>query len=344
MDRIARAQATQRAELFSETAARMSITAAAAEKDFWIVWTLQQLFSLPHWANRLRFKGGTSLSKAYGLIERFSEDIDLILDWNSLTEQEPTAERSNTKQQQLNRSINTAAQLVICEELLPAIQAVVAPICKAMLDEYGPHTINIEYPALFASGYLRPVVRLEIGPLAAMLPFGSSMIKSYSAEYFPLVFEQPSVLVPTIKAERTFWEKATILHAEAHRPIDKRLPARYARHYYDVHRMAATAVAEQALADTCLLAEVVVFKKKFYPANWANYDAAKPSGFRLLPRIEHKASLHKDYLDMKEMIFGDIPSFEVLLNDLAALEKRINQLSSSCSPTQSSPPEIPPAQ
>lgn len=265
MKAIAKLLASQRNELFSATASKMGITPAAAEKDFWIVWVLQQLFSLPEFAKHLCFKGGTSLSKAYALIERFSEDIDLILDWRGLSEQDPQGERSKTQQSKLNTNINQAAQTYIRETLLPGIQNAVMPICSAMLDENDPHTINIEYPAEFAAGYLRPVVRLEIGPLAAMLPKEQCAIQSYAADYFPEVFTEPSVDIPTILAERTFWEKLTILHAEAHRPNAKALPSRYARHYYDVYRMANSDCATRALQDSNLLNDVVAFKQKFYP-------------------------------------------------------------------------------
>lgn len=327
MKTVAAKPAIQRKELFSATASKMGITPAAAEKDFWIVWALQQLFSLPDIAKHLCFKGGTSLSKAYGLIERFSEDIDLILDWRDLSEQDPKAERSKTQQGRLNSGINEAAQSYIRERLLPAIQQEVKPYCSAKLDEHDPHTVNIEYPAEFAAGYLRPIVRLEIGPLAAMLPKEQCAISSYAAEHFPHAFTEPSVKIPTILAERTFWEKLTILHAEAHRPIDKPLPSRYARHYYDVYRMAGSDCAARALADKTLLENVVAFKQKFYPMGWANYQTATRQGLKLLPATEHKKALKADYLAMKEVIFGELPEFETLLSTLENLQNRIHQLS-----------------
>ena len=329
MNKVSQASGQNRRELFFATAQKMNITPAAAEKDFWIVWVLQQVFSLPEWSHRLRFKGGTSLSKAYDLIERFSEDIDLILDWRGLSEQLPDAERSKTKQQQVNQSINQAAQKLIRDQLLPAIEVAIAPLCKVELDRDDPHTINIEYPAEFASGYLRPVVRLEIGPLAAMLPMEGRSITSYAAKYFPQVFEQPSVIVATITAERTFWEKATILHVEAHRPDNKALPARYARHYYDLYRMAETICAERALADTDLLQNVVTFKQKFYPAAWAAYDSATLGSIRLMPTDAHLSKLQEDYRAMREMIFGKAPDFDTLLQTLEVLQQRIHSLNTT---------------
>lgn len=325
MNNVAGMSGAQRRELFIATADRMGITAAAAEKDFWIVWVLFRLFSMPAWNNRLRFKGGTSLSKAYGLIERFSEDIDLILDWRGLTDQSPKAERSKTKQAQLNAAINIQAQELICKVLLPDLRVQVQPVCKATIDKQDAHTINIQYPAEFSAGYLRPVIRLEIGPLAAMLPMETRKITSYAAEHFPEVFDVQSVAVATISAERTFWEKATILHAEFHRSNEKALPSRYARHYYDLSRMAGTTWEDKALSDLGLLEQVVRFKKKFYPMGWASYESATPDSIRLLPAPIHTKALQSDYHAMKEMIFGEIPSFDGLLQTLFALEERIRR-------------------
>lgn len=324
MKAIAQSRASRRRELFAATADKWAITPAAAEKDFWIVWVLQQLFDLPDWGQRLRFKGGTSLSKAYSVIERFSEDIDLILDWSDLTDQDPLASRSKNKQGQLNQAINQQAQGAIREQLLPAVQQAMAPVCTASLEPGDPHTIAVQYPAEFAPGYLRPVVRLEIGPLAAMLPMQWRNVQSYAAASFPQAFTEPQVQVPTISIERTFWEKLTILHAEAHRPADKPLPARYARHYYDVHRLAQSDYAADALADTSLLAEVVAFKQKFYPAAWANYPAATPAGLQLQPAPAHAKALAQDYSAMAEMIFGTRPRFDEIIQTLSDLEAQLH--------------------
>lgn len=325
MKQVANLPPRKRNDLFAVAATKMGIRPAAVEKDFWIVWVLRQLFSLPDWSKRLRFKGGTSLSKAYDLIERFSEDIDLILDWTGLSEENPLATRSKTKQNRLNVSINEAAQKVIAKTFLPDIRQSVSSLCEAALDDADPHVINITYPAEFAAGYLRPVVKLEIGPLAAMLPMQKCAIQSYAAEHTPMAFEEPSVDVPTICAERTFWEKLTILHAEAHRPGDKPFPPRYARHYYDVCRMANSRCADRALANTALLNEVVAFKRKFYPANWANYETATCDGLQLLPTPQHGPALKKDYAEMAEMVFGNRPDFDTVLRTIEGLQSRIHR-------------------
>jgi len=247
MDKVVRFSAAQRRELFSEAAARLGMTPAVVEKDFWVTWVLDRLFAAPDLARLLMFKGGISLSKVYGLIERFSEDT-----------------------------------------------------------------------------YLRPDVRLEIGPLAAWLPHEEGRITAYAAEAFPDLFARKETTVRTIRAERTFWEKATILHQEAHRPEGNPQPARYSRHYYDLARMAASPVKAAALADRELLASVVAFKQRFYPRTWARYDLAAPGSLRLLPGERGLSAVKADYRAMADMIFGRIPDFAEIVAQLRSLEKEIN--------------------
>lgn len=242
MDKVARLPNAQRSELFSETAATLGVTPAVVEKDFWVTWVLDRLFASPELARLLMFKGGTRLSKAYRLIERFSEDIDLILDWRVLSGENPLAERSKAQQEKLNALIDAQAQKYIGGELLARVSAQLAGVCRCAIEREDPHVINVRYPGAFADDYLRPEVRLEIGPLAAWLPHEDREISCYAAESFPNVFERRACSVKVIMAERTFWEKATILHHEAHRPEDKPQPPRYSRHYYDLAKMAKSPV------------------------------------------------------------------------------------------------------
>jgi hypothetical protein len=326
MKAVSQLSEQERKELFSETATAMGVTAAAAEKDFWICWVLLHVFEDAQLNQYLRFKGGTSLSKCYNAIERFSEDIDLILDWTQLTQEDPTDTRSKTKQGKLNQSINEQAQNYIADTLLPRLIELMADTCELEIDSEDPHTINITYPKAFSSEYLRPQVRLEIGPLAAMLPMEWCEVQPYAVEYFPDVFEQTNVSVPTIVVARTFWEKLTILHAEAHRPSDKTLPSRYARHYYDVYKLIETGLYKAAIDQPDLLAEVVVFKQKFYPSGWANYSTATLMGLVLQPSEQHMATLKEDYEQMQEMLFGDKPSFDDILAALIELESEVHAL------------------
>jgi len=285
---------------------------------------LNRLFQEPDLGRQLMFKGGTSLSKVYHLIERFSEDIDLVLDWRILGGEDPLAGRSRTKQAQLNAALNERAQQYIGGELLRLVKMALDGVCDCRVDGDDPHVIDIKYPAAFPDEYLRPEVRLEIGPLASWLPYEERLISCYAAEAFPDVFEQRECAVRVISAERTFWEKATILHHEAHRPEESPQPPRYSRHYYDLAKMAQSPVKAQALADTELLASVVEFKQRFYPRGWARYDLAMPGTFRLVPENHVLSSVRSDYRAMENMIFGEVPDVDEMLAVIRGLQEEIN--------------------
>ena len=326
MDNIANLTENQRKELFTETATLMKTTNAIVEKDFWVVWILQKIFQDAQLNKILMFKGGTSLSKVFNLIGRFSEDIDLILDWNLVTKEDPNNERSKNKQDKYNKEVNENAKVYINNHLLPIISEITAPYCQCTIDVSDAHNINITYPSSFNDNYLRPQILLEIGPLASWLPSKSYEISSYAAQYFPDIFTTKNCTVNAIVAYRTFWEKATILHQETHRSKDKPMPIRYSRHYYDLALMAQSDVKKEAFDNIDLLNNVVEFKKKFYPVNWANYDTAQPGTFKLIPSEERINELRKDYKAMENMIFDKKISFDKIIEILSLLEKEINNL------------------
>ncbi len=324
MDKVARLPAAERNALFSESAAQLGTTPAVIEKDFWVSWVLSRLFAQPELARLLMFKGGTSLSKAYRLIERFSEDIDLILDWRVLDVADPPVASSKTQQVKLNEAVNDKANAYIGEVLLPQVVAMLDGICSCEVKGGAPHILMIHYPAAFPDTYHLPYVQLEIGPLASWVPYEQKEITSYAAEAFPHVFEKTTYSVNVIRAERTFWEKATILHQEAHRATDKLLPSRHSRHYYDLARMAASPVKDAAPGDMGMLAEVVEFKQRFYPCAWARYDLAEPGTLRLVPEGAVLEAVADDYRAMASMMFGKPLAFDEIMKVLHALEMEIN--------------------
>lgn len=334
MDKVAALTSDERSQLFQEAAAKRGMFPAVVEKDFWVCWVLKSIFSDPTLKTHLVFKGGTSLSKVFGLIERFSEDVDLILDWQLLgygsNQQDPYQNQpSNTQQDQFNAEFNRKTARYLTETLCPKFSELFSRCLKihVALDPEESQIVNIRYPAAFSSDYLRPEVRLEIGPLASYVPRNSYTIQPYAAKVFPDVFVEPTCPVVAINAERTFWEKATILHQQAHR-MDA-IPARYSRHYYDMYQLANSEVKKLALDDLSLLKDVAEFKNRFYRCSWARYEDAKPGSFKLIPKQEHLASLQIDYRQMAVMIFGTIPEFDQIIDTLSQLENEINQLSPS---------------
>ena len=327
MNKIAGWPADKRRELFSETAAQKGMIPAIVEKDFWVCWVLMRLFKHPDLSKKILFKGGTSLSKVFHLIERFSEDIDLILDWRLLTNEEPDAHRSKTQQGYFNQNVLGKANDFIQYDLLAWVKQSVGELCQADVDKRKPTIIHIRYPGVFEDQYLLSDICLEIGPLAAWMPNDLYEIVPYAAEVFPSVFSSSQCKVNVIKAERTFWEKVTILHREAFRLETNVQPARYSRHYYDLACMYHSFVKKSAFDQVDLLEKVVSFKQRFYPSAGARYDLAKSGSMRLMPPIYVEKILRKDYQLMRDMIFGEYPEFEKIVNDISSLEREINALS-----------------
>lgn len=208
---------------------------------------------------------------------------------------------------------------------MPAIhQGLFERIGRTLEVEAREQDVLITYLAAFSLAAIRPQIRLEIGPMAAWVPNEQRAIRPYASDHFPNLFKQAETLICTILAERTFWEKATILHQEAHRGPDKPLPRHYSRHYYDLYRLSLLPVRDSALMKIDLLQEVVQFKMRFYHCPWAAYEDAKPGSLKLLPPEHHLAELKRDYQAMQAMLFGRIPSFEEIIVQIESLEKMIN--------------------
>jgi hypothetical protein len=194
------------------------------------------------------------------------------------------------------------------------------------VSEQDRNIVRFQYPSAAPTlDYIKPQVILELGTHAEFVPRDHFTVRAFAAEEFPALFSEPDVAVTSLLAKRTFWEKATILHAEYHRPAEKALPDRYSRHYYDLAMLAQSPVRGEALADLALLDQVVRHKETFYPSGWARYDLARVGSLRLVPPDERRAALERDYRSMRVMIFGEPPTFDSIIETLAALEKQINE-------------------
>ena len=332
MNDFANLKTDERADVFTQTASRMKTSnVAIVEKDFWVCYVLKHLFETETLKDKIVFKGGTSLSKAFDLINRFSEDVDLILDWRALGYElkEPWQPRSNTQQDLFNKDANHKVEKYIETVFLPAINDKVGKHLKEPfkfeIDPDDKQTVLFLYPRKYSDNAILPEVRLEIGALATWTPSAKTPISPYSAKYFPYLFKEPSIEIITVLPERTFWEKITILHRESFRPEGSPLPHRYSRHYYDVYCMMNSPVKEKALKGLALLEKVVSFKDKFYHSPWGRYDLAKPGSIRLMPPEHNIQALRSDYEQMLGMLYGVKPTFDEIMGSLARLEEEINR-------------------
>lgn len=312
------------------TAAKKGMSAAIVEKDFWVCVTLDYLFHYCKWKNQFAFKGGTCLSKVYHLIERFSEDIDLIMDWRVLgySSEEPWEERSNTKQLKFIDDSRDKLFAFLKNEFLPEFVSGMSSLLNlkinAFIEDSDLGTVVFAYPSSFQDNAILNTIRLEIGVLASWIPSQKATIKSFVAEEYPQIFNKSDVNLLATTAERTFWEKATILHQEAFRPEGSLIPSRYSRHYYDIYCMYKKGIVNSAIKDLKLLDDVSTFKMKFYPRNWARYDLAKVGSLKLQPALHSVARLKRDYEDMKSMIYGEYPSFDEIIAIIKKIEEIIN--------------------
>lgn len=296
------------------TARKRQLPAALIEKDFYVCYILDYLFSRFEYKNYLEFKGGTSLSKGYNLINRFSEDIDIVLrsDVLGIDLNDIINLKSNSQKFKQAKVLNQKALSFYSDKLIPILKrdlSLEANIdFKINLDE-KELAIYVQYPSAFNSKYVKDSVKLEIGSLAAWTPCEKKEISCFIAQEYPYLFERTAFQVLITKPVRTFWEKAIIMHQEAHRD-DGNIPLRYFRHYYDLYKMYESFVKQEAISNLDLLNEVRTFTMTFYYRNWARFEDAVPGSFMLYPNKNSIPKLRADYEQMKEMIFGSSPSFE----------------------------------
>jgi hypothetical protein len=328
----------RRARAFEQAAAGQAGLDVVLEKDFWVSWLLGVLFTLPEVAPHLVFKGGTSLSKVFGVIDRFSEDIDLCLvpefvgadaaGFDALS----SRGKRDAAVMEMQALCSAKAQAV----LMPALEAAIASALGASTaggwlrfevdaDAKSP-IVYFAYPSTQGGGfsYLKREVKLELGTLTDQQPTGRYAIKPLLADAFPQLFTGWVCSVTALELERTFWEKATILHAEFHRPVESPTPTRYARHYFDMAKLLGHPNAAQYLADKAQCQRVVDWKSRVFARGWARYDLANHGTFRLVPAAQRQADLAQDYATMRPMFMTEPPPFAELMRTLAEAEAALN--------------------
>jgi hypothetical protein len=324
----------ERFELLDAASQQRGIAPSILEKDYWVCKTLDVLFSLPGLGEHLVFKGGTSLSKVYRLIDRFSEDVDVSFHREFLgfgDEHDPEAANGKEQARRIE-ALQQACKDCIRESLLPALRSEMTTRLggdegwSMEIDAEDAQTILFHFPQAGAPSlaYIAPSVRIELGARSDHWPKERREIRSYLSE----TLSRPigGATVQSLAAERTFWEKATLLHAEAHRDPSKPMPARYARHYHDLARMATEPVTVRALADADLRKRVVAHKSVYFRSGWARYDLAEPATFQLLPPAARLPELETDHRAMAQMFFTTPPPIADVLETLAILQDRIRKL------------------
>jgi nucleotidyltransferase AbiEii toxin of type IV toxin-antitoxin system len=316
-----------------QAAVRRNVSPVLIEKDFWVCWMLAVLFA-SKFADALVFKGGTSLSKVFGAIDRFSEDIDLSLSPDFLRLKE--AGTSRNQADKWMKAAEAACGAVVENTIAPELAGAVAEVLGERTEGWFEFlrdsatkspVLLFHYPTSQQTGfeYLKRSVKLEFGSLTDQRPVGRHPIRPWVAEVLEPAFSDWSCEVVSLELERTFWEKATILHAEYHRPSGRPTPDRFSRHYADTAALARHPAAADALQNHALRKRVVEWKGMFFGSSWARYDLARPGTFRLVPPSERLQELERDYQAMRDYYLREPPGFDEVLSALHKLEQGINQ-------------------
>lgn len=331
--------ASERRLIIEQVAARRGILPVIVEKDFWVCWILGRIYATPEMATSVVFKGGTSLSKVFGVIQRFSEDADLSVTPASLGFSDADLDNAPSATSRIKRmkSLAKACETCVAEQFQPALEASISAILGTasgqpswLRFEIDPQaaTPNLwfRYPSALpqAGGYIAKQVKLELGALTDQQPTGKHVIQSMLADELGEAFEDFKIAIVALELERTFWEKATILHAEYHRPATQPLRDRLARHYSDMAALWQHPSRSKALARMDLLQDVVRHKSRFFASAWASYDTAIPGTFHLVPPEHRHLELSRDLEAMGPMFLQAPPGFIELLRQLAEAEDQLN--------------------
>lgn len=329
----------ERRDIFDAAAERIDTLATHVEKDFWTCRVLDGLYhGLSGEHPRLLFKGGTSLSKAFNVIQRFSEDIDVVVFRNDLgfiDHRDPTRKDLGRKaRDRLTNDLKNAASDYICNDMAAGLSELFDQ-CNIIEDEddLDHSTLLIQYPSLYetkSDAYVAPRVKIEGGARSALDPHAPQSITPYiQNELGEEDFTIDGIL--TLAPERTLLEKALILHGwhcgyrdQGRLPNDRH---RLSRHYYDIGMMAQTDIADRALVNQILLDHVRDHTLAFFRRNWMKLEEARPGSFHLSPQDELATQLARDYDAMQGMILGEAPPFEEILLAIADLEEKLNALS-----------------
>ena len=330
----------ERTLYFQQAALKQSTLPVIIEKDFWVCWLLGVLFSDTEFARQMVFKGGTSLSKVFGVIDRFSEDIDLSIApaFVGIEARDIAAANTRTQCDRLILRLEQACLKTVLERIQPVIEARIvaalglSPRDKPWLEfEVDGATrsplLLFHYPNSQSNGfaYLRRFVKLEFGSLTDQQPNGLHQVRPWVADAYPDNFADWKCEVVALELARTFWEKATILHAEFYRDASSKMPDRFSRHYADMSRLAQHPACSSYFAMDDLCGRVVNWKSRFFARTSARYDLAKRGTFRLVPPPERLAELSADYDAMRQMFISVPPAFDEIVRALSDAEQKINK-------------------
>ena len=322
----------EKLQVLQEVSDRKGLPMHAVEKDWWVVRTLEILFNSSI-KDYLVFKGGTSLSKAWGLIQRFSEDIDLAINPTFFDFSHESPSRTQvTKLRKQSKTHTWDTLLPELKEMLFNAQMgeVKIQIRETTESDQDPVIIEVHYPSVTeAATYVLPRVLIEIGCRSLREPFTHRVFQSLIAEEFSdSFFSDDPIKIPSVNPERTFLEKLFLLHEEFQRPKDRMRFERLSRHLYDIYQISKTKYADKAITDKVLYQAIVKHRSVFSKLGGVDYKSHFPPTLNPIPPNDLMKEWEQDYGTMqKEMIYGESPSFQKLITTVQQVADRINQIS-----------------
>jgi len=277
------------------------------------------------------FKGGTSLSKCYKLINRFSEDLDITLDYRGLKPLDlPIESYSRSFLKGYSNELKRLLREYVYETILPGLDQKIRGFSNAIkieVDRDGEE-VRIYYPSVLEQQgyYLASSILIEFGGRNVTEPGEQYVVEPYLADHVNDL-ELPKAIVDVLSVRRTFWEKVTLIHVESHRRRLGDHPDHMSRHWYDLAMLFESPIAEQALSDVELMADVIKHKQAFFNASYANYKKCLNKQFQIVPHLEDLEGLEKDFKSMLNagMFYGEDPDFAKIIEILRGLEKRLNE-------------------
>jgi predicted nucleotidyltransferase component of viral defense system len=324
---------SEKIELINQLHEDTNLPQVIIEKDIWVTAVLRALFSLPY-AENLSFKGGTSLSKCFNLIERFSEDVDIAINreyFGFLGDTFTIKQISKNLRKATCKFIRNTLQFDLASQMqvigIPAelfsIKMNITPVTTI-----DPEKVFVEYKSVFnANPYIRNIVILELSGRSMKEPLQKVKIQSFIDEYFPqATFAEQSFEISAVAPERTFLEKICLLHEEFSKPSEQVRVERMSRHLYDLVRIADSSIAEDALKDKNLYQSIVAHRRLFIAMKDFDYDTLFPATINIVPPQSSMEQWEEDYNKMRTMIYGNSLPFNKLIDKIRHLNERINRI------------------
>jgi len=323
----------ERIEIINQMHEETRLPQVIIEKDMWVTAVLRALFALPY-AENLSFKGGTSLSKCWNLIERFSEDVDIAInreffgflgDTFTIKQISKNLRKSACKFIRNNLQFDLARQME--ENGVPtdlfSVKMNITPVTTI-----DPEKVFVEYKSVFnASPYIKNTVVLEIGGRSMKEPLQKAEIQSFIDKHFSqAVFTEKLFEINVVVPERTFLEKVCLLHEEFSKQGESIRVERMSRHIYDLARMIDTPIAENALKNKDLFQSIVAHRRMFIAIKGFDYDTLSPATLNIIPPESVIAKWEDDYRKMQTMIYGKSLSFSEIIDKIAKLNEEMKRL------------------